>query len=81
MSSSVLERVQGCPTLYMRKRVAVTLCPGESTGLSYAVYEEKGGCHPVSWEEYRAVLCCLSSAPRGKWGEEGREDRWGGARQ
>ena len=38
--------------------MAVTLCPGQTTGLSYAINEEKGGCNPVSLEEYRAVLYC-----------------------
>ena len=59
MSLSVLGRIHGCPMLNTRKRVAVTLCPGESTGLSFAVYMEKVGSHPLSWGEYRAVICCI----------------------
>ena len=59
MSPCVLGRVKGCPLLYMRKRVAVTLCPGESTGLSFAVYEENVGCNPVFWGVYMAVLFCI----------------------
>ena len=59
LTPCVLERVQGCPLLYMQKGSAVTLCPGESTRLFFNVYEEKGGCLPVSWREYRSVLCCI----------------------
>ena len=58
---------------HMRKRVTVTLCPGESTGLSCAVYEEKGGCHPLSWGEYRTVLSAVYEEKVGchtvSWGE------------